>query len=288
MNKIVVYTAIVGNYDAINQPKLVDDRFDYVLFSNDISQERVGVWHVRSIPYSNEDKTRIARWVKTHPEEVLDDYECSIWIDGRVVIKSELFYEKMLALYNDGCLVASLNHPQRDCIYTEMVEVIRLRLEKECVILNYGKKLVNEHYPLHNGLCETRVLYRRHTAIDIIKFDCLWWNIIESYSRRDQLSFNYVLWKMNMVVSIIGLGGIGERDGFYVETHKNAQNRTLLDGNISILLKFCFNHPHYFNEIVSCYYKIYHKKHSLLWANIYGFVYKIKCSCATCKNRIFR
>ena len=38
--KCVIYTAMVGGYDEIMQPLVVDDRFDYILFSNDIKENR--------------------------------------------------------------------------------------------------------------------------------------------------------------------------------------------------------------------------------------------------------
>ncbi|MBR5328436.1 MAG: hypothetical protein IKV31_07870 [Paludibacteraceae bacterium] len=42
--KYAIYTAMVGGYDEIMQPTVIDDRFDYILFSNDIKEDRVGVW----------------------------------------------------------------------------------------------------------------------------------------------------------------------------------------------------------------------------------------------------
>ena len=53
MNRYVIYTAVVGNYDEIKQPQVVDNRFDYILFSNDIKEKNVGIWQVRPIPYHN-------------------------------------------------------------------------------------------------------------------------------------------------------------------------------------------------------------------------------------------
>lgn len=43
MNKFVIYTAIIGNYDEILQPQVIDDRFDYVLFSNEIEKMSDGL-----------------------------------------------------------------------------------------------------------------------------------------------------------------------------------------------------------------------------------------------------
>ena len=61
MNKYAIYTAIVGNYDEIFQPEIVDSRFDYILFSTDIELQRIGVWQVRKINYTNDDKIKIKK-----------------------------------------------------------------------------------------------------------------------------------------------------------------------------------------------------------------------------------
>ena len=84
--KYAIYTAMVGGYDEIMQPMVVDDWFDYFLFSNDIKEDRVGVWQVRPIAYTHPDNTRICRFVKTHPEELLQGYEFSIWMDANIQI----------------------------------------------------------------------------------------------------------------------------------------------------------------------------------------------------------
>ena len=42
MNKKVIYTCLVGNYDVLRQPLAIDESYDYICFSNDIKEERVG------------------------------------------------------------------------------------------------------------------------------------------------------------------------------------------------------------------------------------------------------
>ena len=68
MKRYVIFSAMVGGYDQILQPLEVDDRFDFVLFTNDIAESQDGVWQIRPIEYHNKDNTRICRYVKTHPE----------------------------------------------------------------------------------------------------------------------------------------------------------------------------------------------------------------------------
>lgn len=45
------------------------------------------------------------------------------------------------------------------------------------------------------GLTENNVIYRKHKDPRCIKVMEDWWYMVENYSRRDQLSLFYVLWK---------------------------------------------------------------------------------------------
>lgn len=197
MNRFVIYTAIVGNYDEILQPKVVDERFDYVLFSNDIKETNVGVWQIRPISYHDDIQTKTARWVKTHPEELLSEYEFSVWMDANVRINSTYTYSKSIELYLSDVKISTVKHLERDDIYSECAEVLTYCLEDVKVVFDWIKILRKAGYPENNGLYETGVLYRKHCPI-IHDMDMFWWNCIERYSRRDQLSFNYVLWKLKI------------------------------------------------------------------------------------------
>lgn len=45
------------------------------------------------------------------------------------------------------------------------------------------------------ALAKINILYRRHNEPVLIRVMEDWWYFLENYSRRDQLSFVYVLWK---------------------------------------------------------------------------------------------
>lgn len=188
--RFAIYTALIGGYDSIKQPKVVDERFDYYLFTDDVKESRVGIWEIRRVEYDNPDKTRIARWVKTHPHVLLKDYEATLWIDANLEITSAFMYERCAELMSKDIQLASVKHPQRDCIYDEAYWVYGLDVEKN--IFNWCHYLRSINYPRHNGLYETNVLYRKNDAI-VERVNEEWWNAIVQYSRRDQLSLNYVL-----------------------------------------------------------------------------------------------
>lgn len=279
MKPFAIYTAIVGGFDNIQQPIVVDERFNYLLFSNEIEVSNVGVWQVRKIEYDNQDRIKIARWVKTHPEILLDKYEFSVWIDANIQIKTDYLYRKVLELYNNKELIAAVIHPERNCIYKEMFAVYDLGLETEKTILEWAKLLCKNHYPTNRGLNETGILYRNHKQSIIKKFDEFWWACIERYSRRDQLSFNYVLWKLNVkCVSLLPARQSAAFSGYFnyiphIKWRSKLYNKST---DFSLLRRYYIDLPEKKKEIENVYYKIFQKHFPKFWAFVYGQYYRIK------------
>lgn len=276
--KYVIYTAMVGGYDEIMQPQVVDDRFDYILFSNDIKEDRVGVWQVRPIAYTNPDNTRICRYVKTHPEELLPGYDASVWMDSNIRIMTSAVYERVIELYESGALIASMNHPLRDCIYDEAFEVMYIRYEREKVVVDWCHKLRKENYPKHNGLYETNVMFRKHNTSLISETNVMWWDCIEKYSKRDQLSFNYVLWKLGVKCECF-LGKHkcvhNSTDFSYIE-HQNIGKKRYMYSNDEWLLKYAYKKPYKKTIVKQRYEWCYAKCFPSLWIAIFGQYYRLK------------
>lgn len=280
-----MYTAIVGGYDDILQPEVIDNRFDYILFSNDIKEPKVGVWQVRPINYHNNIQTKIARWVKTHPEELLPEYECSVWMDANIVIHKNIVYSRIIELYDKKVLIASMPHFDRHCIYDEMYTVIKLKLETEDNIIRWGRFLKKNKYPRNNGLHETGVLYRIHSNYIITQFDKLWWQCIDNYSRRDQLSFDFVLWKLKIPCKYIlsEVENVWNSNSICIEnaTHKNATNR-VVDKKNTLLWSYC---THYSDIIIKkAYYFVYSSPFPKVTAKIIGLCFRFRDKLKSCLN----
>ena len=260
MKKFVVYTAIIGAYDEVMQPLVIDDDFDYILFSDCINEKKVGAWEIRPIDYTNSVQTKIARYVKTHPHTLLPEYECALWIDASVVVKSDYIYKRSKELYAGNVSIASLMHPDRDCIYDEAVAVVMYGFETESMVLKWLNVLHNDHYPEHNGLCETRILYRLQSEA-VSRFNEQWWRCIDGYSRRDQLSFNYVLWNTNLSCPDIFLDGSHVRESEHIsikqhscDKNKDAYSNSNKPALICVLEWF----PQYETEIRNTYSRAFH------------------------------
>jgi hypothetical protein len=130
--------------------------------------------------------------IKTHPHWVLPDYDITVWIDANTSVDQKLY--DYIEKYKDNDITFK-KHPDRDCIYDELKEVVFWSKETQ----NNGQFLFNrykkENYPEHNGLYETNIIisHPKNDKVQII-YD-KWWEQIYEYSHRDQLSLNYILWK---------------------------------------------------------------------------------------------
>lgn len=277
MKKFAVYTAIIGGYDTILQPLVVDDRFDYILFSDRIEAVRIGVWQVRRVVYKNDIQVKVARYIKTHPHTLLAEYEASLWIDATVMIKSQYVYQRVVDLFAQKVSVASHIHPERDCIYDEMFAVLDCKYETEATLLDWGRVLRKHNYPTHNGLCETRVMYRVNNET-IRGLNEQWWSYIEKYSRRDQLSFNYVLTELQIPFTSFLPDGVSVRDSAYfqIASHANEKAKSYAISPDSWLMKYYRKHPMAQITIKNVYFRIYSTHHPPFWAKFWGQVFRIK------------
>lgn len=279
IKKYVIYSAMVGAYDEIKQPLVVDYRFDYILFSNEINEERVGVWQIKPISYRNNDNTRICRYVKTHPDKLLPEYDFSIWIDANMQICTSYIYERAIQLLNEGIIISSMWHPARNCIYDEAFAVVNMMVEHEDIVVKWCHQLRKEKFPKHQGLCETGMMYRKHNTFLTNEINEMWWQCIEKHSRRDQLSFNYVLWKLNIPCHYFLGEGKNARNTEHIRlvTHQNiTHNHCPINKNEAWLMRYCWKNKKKTNEIAELYYRLYAYPFSKLFVAIMGQIYRIK------------
>lgn len=205
MNKYVIYTIITGGYNDLMQPLFADERFDYILFSNDFKIERIGVWQVMPIPQLTEinpdDNKRLSRYPKTHPEILLKNYEASLYIDANLQILDKWVYERFLELVYKKVLYAGvrLQLTGRDCIYEHAFDMTARGIVHDYEALDQCHALYKKGFPQHFGLNENNIIYRYHDDL-MRKVDEEWWWWITNYTFRDQFSFMYCLWKYNIPV----------------------------------------------------------------------------------------
>ena len=294
MKDYVIYTAIVGDYDEVKQPVVIDDRFDYILFTDgnkgNKREKSIGVWKLRNLGvYHNTDSVKTARFYKTHPHWLLynQGYRFTIWIDSNIQIQDSYIYERAIELYKKGVLVSALPHPLRKCVYDEMTAVLKYGFESEKVLYDWAKFLRDKKYPLNNGLNETGLLFRNNTSYDVMLFNDLWWKCIDKYSRRDQLSFNYALKARNIDCVDFMDNDIRKSLHFLYSNHKNKYVRYVPNPYTTYLRTYSICFTDCEKEIDGVYKKIFKSRFPNLIARLYSLKYRLKARIKIMKLQIY-
>lgn len=193
--KIAVYTAITGGFDTIKLPEKLNDNIDYIVFS-DSELTSSGIFEVRPTPYIDADPRRSARFAKTNPHKLLPDYDVVVWVDANIMITGDI--GKIIDnVMNSKKPIGAMRHPARLSVYEEMDMCIRGNKDDISAILDQKKQYKSEDYDCDN-LIESNVLVFDLRQKKVHNFLNDWWNQIDKYSKRDQLSINYCLDKNNI------------------------------------------------------------------------------------------
>ncbi len=203
MNKVVVYTAIFG--DAVKlYPQKTIAGIDFICFSD--RMHTADGWKVKVVPeHIKGDATRNNRYYKILPHLHLEEYDYSVYIDGDFVVVSSPM--PIIDSMKDNHMLV-FDHQQtakdpRNCIYKEHEAILALHQQKG--VLKDDLETINQQitsfkekgYPANYGLIKGGVLIRKHKEPDVIKAMEAWWHFISNFSKRDQLSFNYVAWEQD-------------------------------------------------------------------------------------------
>lgn len=221
-NKNCVYTTIIGDYDGL--PKINGGKkngWDYICFTDNknISSSQWKVVYIKNPNHSNIYNLKLSRLFKTNFFKYLLSYDNLIYIDARIDIISDI--DKYLGFLGDNDIQFVI-HPQAKSIKDEMGRVLLGNLERKDNIDILKKKYESEAYKYDNGLFIGGVLLYKNNEITRSFFK-EWWNNINSFSNRDQLTLNYSLWKTKEIK--YKKNGWGEIIGKYFSQRKRKQKR---------------------------------------------------------------
>lgn len=215
--KICVYTCITGNYDNVKELAFKEKGVDYFLFTN--NKKIVSfTWNVIYIENNDLDNIRLARKIKILGHEKLDSYDITVWVDGAIIIRKSIleFIDNYCDM--DKFSLVGFKHRERDCIYQEALECVRLKKENKDIVKKQMLKYRNDQYPEHNGLIESTVLVRKYHDSELKKVMEAWFFEICEFSYRDQLSFNYIVSKSNLQFSLLEFN-VFDNEYFFWENH---------------------------------------------------------------------
>jgi len=201
---VVVYTAIFGSYDTLRDPIGLEKDVTYHCFT-DITPPSDGIWQMHYQELEQRSNVRAARYRKIMAHKFLPDADYSMWIDGNIQLINPRTRAKCFSYLGDAD-IALFKHAERDCVVQEAAANIVLGKDFPSNIHRQIQHYFNKGYLEHNGMVETNILLRRHTK-SVQEFNEAWWDELEQHTHRDQLSFNYVAWKLGMRYNTFG-GGV--------------------------------------------------------------------------------
>ncbi|KAK9070863.1 hypothetical protein SSX86_009431 [Deinandra increscens subsp. villosa] len=217
--KFVVASGIFDGYDTPHQPSNVSPRskklFCFLMVVDEISlsfiktnvsvrdEEWVGIWRLillKNPPYDEPRRNGKVPKILTH--RLFPQALYSIWIDG----KMELIVDPLLLLerylWRGKYAFAIAQHKHHKNIYEEADSNKRRK--------RYARPLIDRHMKIYRyeglepwtPLKQTRsdvpegaIIIREHTPLTNL-FSCLWFNEVNLFTPRDQLSFGFVVYRL--------------------------------------------------------------------------------------------
>lgn len=200
---VVVYTAVFGGYDDPPTVRNPDPALSYVFFTDDANARVAPPWQVRILSPVFDDPQRDARRVKLLPHLFVGEHRVSVWVDANCQLL-DLTSSEILEMLGDAD-IAVLPHRHRSCVYEESEAVLALRLDSPDRVNRQMAACREAGFPARHGLHATMFLVRRHNTPACREFDDDWWEQIQRFSKRDQLSFDFVAWRSPAVVKTVPL-----------------------------------------------------------------------------------
>ncbi|QCE07993.1 uncharacterized protein LOC114191559 [Vigna unguiculata] len=222
---IAVISCIFGNSDHLRTPatktvtRLSRKNVCFVMFTDEITVRTlsseghvpdrmgfIGFWKlvvVKNLPY--DDMRRVGKIPKLLPHRLFPFARYSIWLDSKLRLQLDPLLILEYFLWRKGYEFAISNHYDRHCVWEEVAQNKKLNKYNHTVIDQQfsfyradGLQRFDASDPnklLPSNVPEGSFIIRAHTPMSNL-FSCLWFNEIDRFTPRDQLSFAYTYQKL--------------------------------------------------------------------------------------------
>lgn len=195
---LVLYSAHYGQADPLN-PDVFGGFASCrrVLFTDraDVALPGVEVIHD---PLDGLDPARASRRAKLAPHRHFPDADWSIWIDNKSRLRRDPGEVLAAVRAQSDAAFFAFPHFRRDCVYHELQTCWENGLDDYRVLKERERTYRTERMPAHSGLIEGHFIIRRHNDPALARFGDRWLEHVLRFSRRDQISFPYLVWKLGL------------------------------------------------------------------------------------------
>lgn len=241
---VIVASAIFGNYDVIQQPTKISEaasrNIPFYMFIDEETEAfmrnssaldyrmKVGLWRivvVHNIPYT--DSRRNGKIPKLLLHRLFPNVRYSIWIDGKLQLVVDPYQLLERFLWRHNATFAISKHYRRFDVFEE-AEANKAAGKYDNASIDYQIDFYRNEgltpyseakLPIISDVPEGCVIMKEHIPITNL-FTCLWFNEVDRFTSRDQLSFATVRdkimaqvnWSINMFLDC-------ERRNFVIQTY---------------------------------------------------------------------
>ncbi|KAK9065339.1 hypothetical protein SSX86_016722 [Deinandra increscens subsp. villosa] len=213
---VVVASAIFGAYDLIQQPKNIsetakknvcffmfvdEETANFLRNSSHVDDsERIGLWRivvVRNLPYS--DPRRNGKVPKLLLHRLFPNARYSLWVDGKLELVVDPYQILERFLWRKNASFAISRHYRRFDVFVE-AEANKAASKYDNASIDFQINFYKTEgltpyseakLPIRSDVPEGCVLIREHIPISNL-FTCLWFNEVDRFTSRDQISFSTV------------------------------------------------------------------------------------------------
>jgi hypothetical protein len=226
-HKLVVYTALFGNYDNLIDPIKDYEGCDFICFT-DRKDLKSTIWNIIVVDKIDLPLNMMNRKYKWLPHQYLKDYEISLYIDSNIVLLQNPIH--LFEQYcSKNCLILLPHHPLRNCIYEESIACVERNKVTISNLLKQIRCYKKEKFPNNFGLGENNILFRKHKNQNVIHLmENLWTELNKWDTKRDQLSFFYLIWKNKFKNIVLMDENARDEKYFNIELHNKFKHNTFI------------------------------------------------------------
>ncbi len=201
LNNVVVYTCVTNGYDQLQSVDVEAEGIDFVCFTDRLDKVPSG-W--RTLPLQSPPRLQnghdINRFHKIFSHRLFPGHRYSIYVDGNVEYLGD--YEDLFECFKKtGCALGAFRHPSMRNPISEADACRRLKkFDKHD--LRCSEEQIRAYkesgFDVSRVIAANYLLVRDHQHPHIHSAMSLWWSHLFEYTKRDQLSLNFVLWKENV------------------------------------------------------------------------------------------
>ncbi|KAL8228137.1 hypothetical protein R6Q57_015721 [Mikania cordata] len=213
---VVVASAVFGAYDSIKQPKNIsetakkdacffmfidEETANFLRNSSDLDDsKRIGLWRIvvaHNLPYS--DPRRNGKVPKLLLHRLFPNVRYSLWVDGKLELVVDPYQILERFLWRKNASFAISRHYKRFDVFVEAeANKAASKYDNSSIDfqINFYKMEGLTPYseaklPIRSDVPEGCVVIREHIPISNL-FTCLWFNEVDRFTSRDQISFSTV------------------------------------------------------------------------------------------------